>query len=90
MNWRGVRLGRTYFVAPALVFAATLCGAQEDGELDADFLTPKERTALELKRKREAQPILACIPESLRVRVLQGKAATRLPRLAGGSRGQAL
>lgn len=76
MNWRGIRPGRTCFVAPALALAAALCAAQEDGVLDADFLTPKERAALELKRKREAQPVLACTPASLRTRVTQGKAAT--------------
>lgn len=80
-------------VIKALVLGATLllaslpCVAQTGDEFGEDIFSPEERAKLELKRRREARPVLACSPGTLKAAVEKGSTETlRLTVMnAGGS-----
>lgn len=60
-----------------VALAAVPClGGEAGGEYDEDMLSPKERAELQIKRRREARPILACEPSSLNAKAKQHEVVT--------------
>lgn len=60
-----------------VALAAVPClGGEAAGEYDEDMLSPKERAELQIKRRREARPILACEPSSLDAKAKQHEVVT--------------
>lgn len=62
----------------AALAAAPCLGGEPPGEYDydEDMLSRKEQAELELRRRREAQPVLACEPGDLSAKAKQGETAT--------------